>query len=94
MSGEREKDTTWPGLSGLFRNAFSEIWVLGHLQYYVWRWGGREGGWTGGRVRGRSGGRAQSGWMIGRASGRASAWTGGRALGRAGGSAGRAAGTF
>ena len=35
MSDGGSEDTTWPGLSGLFRNAFREIWALGHLQFYV-----------------------------------------------------------
>ena len=47
-------------------------------------------GWAGGWARGRSGGRAQSGWMVGRASG-GGAWMSGRAVGRAavGGAVGR-----
>ena len=63
MSGGGSEDITWPGLSGLFRNAFREIWALGHLQFYVCREGGRAGGrvgeradaWTGGRTVGRAG---------------------------------------
>ena len=81
MSGSEREDITWPGLSVLFRNAFREIWTLGHLQFYVCRSGGREGGWAGGRT--------QSGWMVGRASWRAGAWTGGRSVERAGGAVGR-----
>ena len=77
MSAGESEDTTWTGLIGLFRNAFREIWALGHLHFYVCLSGGRDGVWTGGRALGRSGGRAQSGWMVGRASGRAGAWTGG-----------------
>ena len=84
MSGGGSEDITWPGLSELFRNAFREIWALGYLQFYVCRSGGRESGWADGR--------AQSGWMLGRASGRAGAWTGGRSVWRAGGRTGRSVG--
>ena len=78
MSGGGREDITWPGLNGLFRNAFREICALGHSQFYVCRSGGRRaGGWAGGRP--------QSGWMVGRASGRAL----GRAIGRADGRGGR-----
>ena len=87
MSGGGSEDTTWPGLSGLFRNAFREIWALEHLQFYVCQSGGREGEWTGGRARGRSGW-ACAEWMDGREGERAGGRVDGRASGRAGGRVG------
>ena len=43
------------------RNAFSEFRESGHLQFYVCRSGGREGGWAGERVGVWTGGRAVGG---------------------------------
>ena len=51
MSGGGSEDTTWPGLSELFLNAFREIWALGHLQFYACRSGGRVDGRASGHVR-------------------------------------------
>ena len=63
MSDGGSEDTTWPGLSGLFQNAFREIWALGHLQFYVCRLGVRmAGGRAGERVGDPVGGRRADEW--------------------------------
>ena len=50
------------------RNAFSEIWASGHLQFYVCRSGGRESGWAPWRMGGRAGVRG-SGRRVGERAG-------------------------
>ena len=62
LSDGRGRDTTLPGSSGLSWNAFSEIWPIGHLQFYICRLGGglayrpaEDRVWTAGRARGWTG---------------------------------------